>query len=101
MILVYITNPDEETAKKVSKHLLEKKLIACSNIFPIKSMYWWEGKIEDDHEVIALIKTREENYVTIVQEVEKIHPYDTPCIIRIKAEANKSYQQWLEREISN
>jgi periplasmic divalent cation tolerance protein len=40
----YITNPSKEEAKRIAKHLLDKRIIACANIFPIESMYWWDGK---------------------------------------------------------
>jgi len=45
-IFVYITNPTKKEAEKIARHLLEKHLIACANIFPIESFYWWKKKIE-------------------------------------------------------
>ena len=48
MAFVYITCKDKKEARKISRFLLEKKLIACANIFPIESMYRWEGKMVDD-----------------------------------------------------
>ena len=100
MILVYITNPTKEEAKKIAKHLLEKKLIACANIFPIESMYHWEGKVAEEKEFVLLGKTKEENYAKITDEVEKIHSYDTPCILRLPMEANEKYKSWLGKELS-
>ncbi len=100
MILIYITCKDNKEAKKISKHLLEKRLIACTNIHPITSMYWWKGKIQEDNEVVLLAKTGEKNYEKVKEEVEKIHSYGTPCILRIKAEANEEYNKWIEEETS-
>ncbi len=62
MTLVYITCKDEEEAVRISKHLLNKRLIACSNMHPIRSMYWWKGKIEDENEVAIIAKTLGKNY---------------------------------------
>jgi periplasmic divalent cation tolerance protein len=100
MILIYITCKDEEEAKKISLHLLKKRLAACTNMHPIKSMYWWEGKIQEDSEVVLIAKTGEKNYEAVKEEVLKIHSYEIPCILRIKGEANESYNKWIEKETS-
>jgi periplasmic divalent cation tolerance protein len=99
IILVYITNPNLPTAKKIAQHLLNKKLIACANFFPIGSLYCWQGKVNDSSEVVAILKTKEENWDKIKAEVKKIHPYEMPCIIKIKAESNKEYGKWIEASL--
>lgn len=98
-IFIYITNPTEEEAKKIARHLLEKKLIACANIFPISSLYWWKGKIADEKEVVVIAKTLEENFEKVKEEVKKIHPYSVPAIIKIPVSSNKKYFDWLKGEI--
>jgi periplasmic divalent cation tolerance protein len=99
MVLVYITCKDEEEAAMISKHLLNKKLIACSNMHPIRSMYRWKGKIQYEKEVVIIAKTLDKNYKKIKEEVAKIHSYDIPCILKIKAEANESYEKWVKEEL--
>ena len=99
MILTYITCKDEDEAVKISKHLLNKKLIACSNMHPIRSMYWWNNKIQDEKEFVLIAKTLEKNYEKIKQEVKKLHSYDVPCILKIDAEANESYNKWVNEEV--
>jgi periplasmic divalent cation tolerance protein len=112
MILVYITNPTKKVAQKIAKILLKKRLIACANIFEIESFYWWTPthpppsrlrrgpkKIERAKEFVLIGKTIEKNYKKIKKEVEKIHPYEIPCVLKIKAEANEKYLNWLEGEI--
>ena len=98
MTLVYITCGDEKEAVKISKHLLEKRLIACSNIFPIRSMYHWKGKMQNHKESAILAKTTEKNYNKIKNEVSKMHSYDVPCILKINAEANERYNKWVREE---
>jgi len=100
MTIVYITCKDEKEAAKISKHLLEKKLIACSNMHPIRSMYWWKNKIVDEKETVIIAKTVEKNYNKIKKEVSKIHSYDVPCILKIEAEANESYDRWVKEEVN-
>jgi len=99
MILVYITNPTKKWAEKIAKVLLKKRLIVCSNIFEIESFYWWRRKIEKAEEFVLIGKTIEKKYKKIKKEVEKIHPYEVPCVLKIKAEANKGYLNWLKSEI--
>jgi periplasmic divalent cation tolerance protein len=99
MTLIYITCKDEKEAKKISMHLLKKRLIVCANIFPIKSMYWWKNKIVNDDENVIIAKTLAKNYEKIKQEVSKLHSYEVPCILKIDAEANESYDKWVKEEI--
>lgn len=58
---IYMTFPDEATAARVAGILLEERLIACANILPaVRSIYRWEGRTEDDAEVVAFAKSRQE-----------------------------------------
>ncbi len=98
IITIYVTHANEEEAEKVTSHLLNKHLIACANFFPIKSTYWWKGALETNDEIVTLLKTREENYEQVKQEVLSIHPYETPCILKLDAQANESYAQWIYNE---
>lgn len=96
MVLIYITCRDREEARKISRHLLGKKLIACSNIHPIESMYWWEGKIQEDSEFVMIAKTDEKSYEKAREEAKKMHSYDIPCILKIDAEADEEYGKWAD-----
>ena len=100
-IIAYITNPNNETAEKIVSHLVENRIIACGNIFPIKSIYWWKGKVEKENEVVAIVKTTNEKWELLKEEVKKMHPYDVPCIVKIDAEANEEYEKWIEEETQN
>lgn len=95
----YITNPSKEEAKKLVKHLLEKRIIAGANIFPVESMYWWEGKIAEEAEYVLLAKTLDEKTKELEDEVKKTHPYKVPCIVKIPASSNKDFLEWLKCEV--
>jgi periplasmic divalent cation tolerance protein len=97
-IIVYITHKNEKEARKVANYLLKKRLVACANIFPVKSIFRWNGKLEDTREVVTLVKTRKENWQMVKSEVEKIHPYEVPCIMKLSAEANADYEKWIMNE---
>ena len=100
MILIYITCKDNAEAKKISKHLLDEKLIACVNIHPIESMYRWKGKIfEEQPESLMLIKTKKGKEEKIVGEIKKMHSHSVPCIEFIEVKkANKEYDEWVKSE---
>ncbi len=99
-IFIYVTCADEQQAQKIAMRLLQKRLIACANIFPIKSLYRWEGKIQDGKEFVTILKTRDDKYDVVKEEIERLHSYNVPCITKIKVEPNSSYATWLEGELS-
>ena len=83
-------------ARKVTKHLLKKKLIACANIYNgVRSLYPWAGQIVEEKETVIIAKTVASHYELIVREVKKIHSYRIPCVIKIHMTANPSYGKWL------
>jgi periplasmic divalent cation tolerance protein len=97
-IIIYITHPNLKTARKIADHLLRKKLIACVNYFPIESAYWWKGKVASEKEIVSILKTKKENWKKVRDEVEKIHPYKTPCIMKFDVESNEDYAKWIKKE---
>jgi len=101
MILIYTTCKNLEEAKKISKELLNKKLIACSNFFPMNSMYRWKGEINEDNEYILILKTMEEKFKEIKEEIKKLHSYECPCIIKLEADCNKEFLEFIKKEIKN
>ena len=99
MIFIYITAGSAKDAKKISRHLLEKKLIACTNIHPIESMYWWKGEIQENTEFVVIAKTVEKNYQKIEKEIKNIHTYETPCVCSWKIQkTNQEFKNWVEEE---
>ena len=93
----YITTSGEKEAEKIADMLLEKRLIACANMFPIKSKYWWKGKIEKSNEFMLICKTKSDKSKKIIEEVKKIHSYDIPCINFIPIEkGNLDFLKWID-----
>jgi len=98
-VFAYITAPSKKEAERIAEYLLKKRLIACANIFPISSIYQWKGKTAKQKEVVLIAKTSSKNFERVRREVERIHPYSIPCIIRIPVNPNKKYADWLKEEI--
>ena len=99
MTLVYITCKDEKEAEKISLHLLRKRIIACANIFPVKSFYWWNKRIANEKEYVAILKTNNKNFKKVESEVKRIHSYKIPCILKLNSSANSEYELWASREM--
>lgn len=98
-LLIYTTHKSIEDAQIITDHLLNERLIACVNFFPITSQYRWKGNIVTSNEVTAILKTRIENWNDIKLYIEKNHSYETPCVIKLsEVEANDSYAFWIQEE---
>jgi len=91
---IYITAGDEDEARRIARTLVEEKLAACVNIFPIQSVYWWEGKIEEEGEVAMFVKTRAELADEVIARVRELHSYEVPCIVSFPIE--KGYEEYLK-----
>jgi periplasmic divalent cation tolerance protein len=99
IIFVYTDYPDEKTAKNIGDILLKEKLIACYNLFPIKSGYFWQGKKEEGEEFVGIFKTTKENWSKLKRRIKEIHPYEIPCILKFEVEANREYYQWVKKSV--
>lgn len=93
-----VTCPDEKNAESIANALIEKKIAACVNIIPkIKSLYRWKNKIEKSFETLMIIKTKENLFSLVKEEVLKVHPYEVPEIVCLKIEKGyEKYMEWIE-----
>lgn len=101
--LVLVTAPDSDTAELIANTLLEKELAACVNIYSgLRSLYRWEGKIQDDQEFLMMIKTRLELVKDhLIPMIQELHPYQVPEIIALPVvECAESYLNWIVSETS-
>lgn len=98
MWIVFTTFANSDDAARVVRTLVEERLIACGNLLPgARSLYRWQDKVEDQPEVVVLMKARKQDWVALQSRLHELHPYETPeCIaVRIAAGAPK-YMAWLE-----
>ncbi len=94
---IYATFPSDDEARKIAKHLLEKKLAACVNFWKMNSMYWWENGIQEDEEVAMIIKTNAEKFSEVRDEIKRLHSYTTPCICALQVEeGNLEFLRWID-----
>jgi periplasmic divalent cation tolerance protein len=100
-IVVFITASNEDEAAKISRALVEARLAACVNIVKdIRSIYSWQGKIEDEKEVLMILKTQKFLLDSLVKKVKELHSYTVPEIIALPiADGSAEYLKWL-REVT-
>ena len=80
--VVYSTIGDIKDARRIAHTLVEEQLVACVNIIPkIESIYRWEGKIENDEEVVIIAKTKDMNVKKTIKRIKSLHSYELPDII--------------------
>lgn len=98
---VFVTTPDIAAAKKIAYGLIEQKIAACVNIIPqITSIYSWEGKVNEDAEVLLMIKTRKSRVDDLTKFVNVTHPYSTPEVISLPIENGSStYLDWISKTV--
>ncbi len=91
MLAVYTTHKDMNNAEKVTNHLFNLKLIACVNYFPIESVYVWKWGLEKSNEIVAIYKTKPQNWISVKEAIKATHPYRIPCIMEMPVDVNSGY----------
>jgi len=99
-ITVFITAPNEEEASKISRTIVEERLAACVNIIrSVRSIYRWQGSVEDESEVLMVVKTKRTLFDRLQKRVKELHSYEVPEIIGLPVvEGSKDYLDWLGQE---
>ena len=98
--LVLTMLPTADAAVEIARTLVEERLAACCNIVPaVRSIYRWQDKIEDDNEVLVLIKTRTEHFERLRARILELHPYEVPEVLALPVEAGyAAYLEWMAKE---
>ena len=99
-IIVFCTMPEDD-ASALAKTLVEEHLAACVNLVPgVRSIYWWQDKLCDDSETLAIIKTTSTKRQALQSRLAELHPYDCPEILAMDVLAgHEPYLQWLRDSV--
>jgi periplasmic divalent cation tolerance protein len=97
-IVVFITASNEDEAARISRGLVDAGLAGCVNIVGnIRSIYRWQGKIENEAEVLMIAKTRRSLFTVLSEKVKELHSYSIPEIIAVPiVEGSEDYLNWLK-----
>lgn len=95
MLLTAVPSRDE--AARIAHLLLDEKLAACVQLLPIESFYVWDGRTQNENELLLLIKTRTALFDAAMARIKAIHPYSVPEIVGTPFLAGvPGYLDWID-----
>jgi periplasmic divalent cation tolerance protein len=99
MVVLTTVSSDEEAVTLV-RELLDRRLIACGTLLAgARSLYRWQGKVADEHEVVVLLKTRSARLDSLRGAFSELHPYKVPELLALPVEAGlEKYLDWINSE---
>jgi periplasmic divalent cation tolerance protein len=100
IVSVYAVFANADEAETIARTLVEERLAACANFLgPCRSIYRWQGKVEEADEVAALFKTTEATAPRLITRIAELHSYDVPCAVAWPVAASlPDYAEWVEAE---
>ncbi|MEM0980271.1 MAG: divalent-cation tolerance protein CutA [Cyanobacteria bacterium P01_H01_bin.58] len=100
-VVILVTIDTQEAAQEVAQILVQERLAACVNIFPVHSIYIWEGEVQQAGEWQMIIKTDRSKFAEIELKLGEVHPYDVPEMIALPIQQGTSaYLAWLTAQTS-
>jgi periplasmic divalent cation tolerance protein len=100
-IVVLTACDSEEKAAELARALVEQKVAACVNILPgVRSIYHWQGKVEDASEWQLVIKSRRDLFPKLKEAIAAVHSYEVPEVLALPVvDGSEAYLSWLDREL--
>ncbi len=98
---IYMTAGSKAEAQKIGSTLVESQLAACVNILDnMQSIYRWEGKLQQDSEVVLIAKTTDSLVAQLIEKVKSLHSYDCPCIVSLPiSDGYPPFLEWIQSEV--
>lgn len=99
LVVVLCTAPNHDSAVRLAKLVVEKRLAACASLIPgVCSIFEWEGRVQAEDEVLLVIKTRAPLFEDLRQTLAAHHPYQVPEIVALPISAcHTPYLEWVEQ----
>lgn len=99
-MLIYVTASNRDEALRLARALVEERLVACANVLDgATSLYWWDGKVQEEAEAVLIAKTRASLVESVVARVKALHSYSRPCVVALPIQAgNPAFLQWIDAE---
>ncbi len=100
-ILIYVTVENEDDAEYMARAVVSERLAACANIIPkMKSIYNWQGGVQESDEVVLILKTMSNMFDKVEAKVKELHSYDVPCIVSMPTDkVSKDFAEWIKGEV--
>jgi periplasmic divalent cation tolerance protein len=98
--VIYVTAASDEEAQRIAGAVVTERLAACANLVPgVTSMFWWEGRVQENSEVSIILKTRNDLVERLTDRVRELHSYECPCIVALPITGgNKAFIDWIIAE---
>ncbi len=102
-LVVLVTGPDRDTMERLARTLVEERLAACVNLLGgLRSIYRWEGSVEEADEVLAIVKTTRGGLNALAERVRELHPYDVPEVLALPVEGgSEAYLDWVSESVGS
>ena len=96
-----MTAGSKSEARKIAQALVESRLAACVNILDnMQSIYRWQGKVQEDSEVVLIAKTTEAQVFRLIEKVKSLHSYDCPCVVSLPVlDGYPPFLNWVHAEV--
>ena len=101
-LLVQTSCPDNDSAIKLARRIIENKVAACVNVLPeVTSIYEWKGEVKQDSEILLLIKTSKSRYLDLQAIICDLHPYELPEVIAVPiSEGLPDFLSWINDSVA-
>ena len=101
IVLAFSTCPNEATAKQIAATLVEERLATCVNrVSGVTSTYFWDGRLQDDAEILLIIKTSQARVDALTDRLKTLHPYELPELVVIPVSGgNEAYLRWVREGV--
>lgn len=102
VIVAFSSCPDEATAKRLAQALVSEQLATCVNRLPgMTSTYFWDGRLQDEAEILLIIKTTAARLAELQARLATLHPYELPELVALPVVGgNEPYLQWVRNGVS-
>ena len=101
VLMAFSTCPDEASAGRIAEILVSEGLAACVNGFlAVRSTYFWDGRLQDDAEILLIIKTTDRRLPDLAERLKALHPYEVPELVAVPVVGgNERYLDWVRKGV--
>lgn len=103
VLIALSTCPDERSAREIAERLVTERLAACVNrVAGVRSTYFWDGGLQDEAEILLIIKTTASQLPSLRDRIRALHPYELPELIELSITGgNEGYLDWVRKGVAS
>lgn len=99
-LIVFVTIDTAENAQKIAREVVKSHLAACCSIVTgVTSVFFWEGRLKEESELLMILKTRKEVFGLLRDRIRELHPYEVPEVVAVEiSDGLQEYLSWISNE---